>query len=234
MLDASALQLIILPVGILAILFAIYLARDVLSRDTGTKEMEDVAGTILEGAVAFIRRQYFTIGVLAIVGAVAIGIIISVFETEAVADTPVYGANLGIRTGYRLPRRRRLLDGVWHHRHVRGRAGQRPDGIGRPPQPRRGCPGRHARRRRLGLPRGLPVAPRRLPHVRRVRRSQPRYRRPGAVPHRRLRLRGELRRPVRPARWRDLHEGRRRRLGPRRQGRGRHPRGRPPQCGRHR
>jgi K(+)-stimulated pyrophosphate-energized sodium pump len=99
MLDASALQLIILPVGILAILFAIYLARDVLSRDTGTKEMEDVAGTILEGAVAFIRRQYFTIGVLAIVGAVAIGIIISVFETEAVADTPVYGANLGIRTG---------------------------------------------------------------------------------------------------------------------------------------
>ena len=99
MLDASALQLIILPVGILAILFAIYLARDVLSRDTGTKEMEDVAGTILEGAVAFIRRQYFTIGVLAIVGAIAIGIIISVFETEAVADTPVYGANLGIRTG---------------------------------------------------------------------------------------------------------------------------------------
>ena len=54
--DASSLQLIILPAGIIAILFAIYLARDVLSRDTGTQAMQDVAGTIYEGAVAFLRR----------------------------------------------------------------------------------------------------------------------------------------------------------------------------------
>ena len=60
--DASTLQLIILPAGIIAILFAIYLARDVLARDTGTQAMQDVAGTIYEGAVAFIRRQYTTIG----------------------------------------------------------------------------------------------------------------------------------------------------------------------------
>src|SRR6266540_3005687 len=70
MLDASALQLIILPAGIIAILFALYLARDVLARDSGTKEMQDVAGTIFEGAVAFIRRQYTTISVLFLVGAV--------------------------------------------------------------------------------------------------------------------------------------------------------------------
>ena len=69
LMDASALQLIILPAGIIAVLFAIYLARDVLSRDTGTKAMEDVAGTIFEGAVAFIRRQYTTIGILALFGA---------------------------------------------------------------------------------------------------------------------------------------------------------------------
>ncbi len=47
--DASSLQLIILPAGIIAILFAIYLARDVLARDTGTQAMQDVAGTIYEG-----------------------------------------------------------------------------------------------------------------------------------------------------------------------------------------
>ena len=98
--DASSLQLIILPAGIIAILFAIYLARDVLARDTGTQAMQDVAGTIYEGAVAFIRRQYVTIAVLAVVGAVAVGIIISVFETAAVADTPVFGTELGIRTGF--------------------------------------------------------------------------------------------------------------------------------------
>ena len=72
--DASTLQLIILPAGIIAVLFAIYLARDVLARDTGTPEMQAVAGTIFEGAVAFIRRQYTTIFILAVVGAVVIGV----------------------------------------------------------------------------------------------------------------------------------------------------------------
>ncbi len=96
--DASSLQLIILPAGIIAILFAIYLARDVLSRDTGTQAMQDVAGTIFEGAVAFIRRQYSTIFVLAIAGAVGVFALISAFETAEVADTDVFGVDLGWRT----------------------------------------------------------------------------------------------------------------------------------------
>src|SRR5215203_5711441 len=96
--DASALQLIILPAGLIAVLFAIYLARDVLARDTGTEAMQDVAGTIFEGAVAFIRRQYTTIGILAVVGAFVIAVVITVFETEDVADTSVFGFNLGWRT----------------------------------------------------------------------------------------------------------------------------------------
>ena len=96
--SSEQLQLIILPAGLIAIAFALYLARDVLRRDTGTKEMEDVAATIYEGAVAFIRRQYVTIALLAIVGAVVIGVVISFFETENVADTSVYGVELGFRT----------------------------------------------------------------------------------------------------------------------------------------
>ncbi len=96
--DADLLQLIILPAGLIAIAFALFLARDVLRRDTGTKEMEAVAATIFEGAVAFIRRQYVTIAVLALVGAVAIGLLISVFETKDVADTDIFGPELGIRT----------------------------------------------------------------------------------------------------------------------------------------
>jgi len=97
--DASSLQLIILPAGIIAILFAIYLARDVLSRDTGTPEMEAVAGTIYEGAVAFIRRQYTTIAILAVVAAVLIGILITLIETPSVADVPkLAGAPIGIMT----------------------------------------------------------------------------------------------------------------------------------------
>ena len=96
---AQTLQLIILPAGVIAVLFALYLARDVLRRDTGTKEMQDVADTIFEGAVAFIKRQYTTIGVLAVVGAVVIGGIITIFETEQVADTKTFGLALGWRTG---------------------------------------------------------------------------------------------------------------------------------------
>ena len=58
--------------GVLAVLFALWLARDVLSRDTGTDAMRDVASTIYEGAIAFIRRQYSTIAGLALLGAVVI------------------------------------------------------------------------------------------------------------------------------------------------------------------
>jgi K(+)-stimulated pyrophosphate-energized sodium pump len=97
--DASTLQLIILPAGIIAVLFALFLARDVLSRDTGTKAMEDVAGTIFEGAVAFIRRQYTTIFGLAIVGALVIGALITLIETPDVADVQnLAGLPIGILT----------------------------------------------------------------------------------------------------------------------------------------
>jgi K(+)-stimulated pyrophosphate-energized sodium pump len=98
--DASTLQLIVLPAGLIAVLFALYLARDVLSRDTGTAEMQAVAGTIFEGAVAFIKRQYTTIFILALVGSVAIGALIAVVETEEVADVPsMAGLPIGITTG---------------------------------------------------------------------------------------------------------------------------------------
>ncbi len=97
--DASTLKLIILPAGLITVLFALYLARDVLRRDTGTKEMQDVAGTIFEGALAFIRRQYSTIGIFALIGAVVITGVITALVTKQVADTQYNGFDLGWRTG---------------------------------------------------------------------------------------------------------------------------------------
>jgi len=84
--DATALQLIIPVAGVAAILFALYLARDVLSRDTGTQAMRDVGDMIREGADAFVKRQYTTIALLALAGAVVIGVVIGLVETEDVAD----------------------------------------------------------------------------------------------------------------------------------------------------
>src|SRR5664279_3532242 len=98
--DPSTLQLIILPAGLIAVAFALFLARDVLRRHTGTQAMQDVAATIYEGAVAFIKRQYTTIGALALVGAVVIFVLISLVETTAVADTSHSGVDLGLRTGF--------------------------------------------------------------------------------------------------------------------------------------
>ena len=98
--DASTLQLTIPIAGVIAVLFAIYLARDVLGRDTGPQAMQDVADTIREGADAFIKRQYTTIGILAVVGAFVIGAVITLFEGKEVADTNVFGLDLGIRTGF--------------------------------------------------------------------------------------------------------------------------------------
>ncbi|MDO8671976.1 MAG: sodium-translocating pyrophosphatase, partial [Dehalococcoidia bacterium] len=66
--------------GILAVLFAIYLAQDVLKRDTGTEAMMKISNMIFKGAMAFLNRQYRTIGVLAIVAAVVIGVLIGTFE----------------------------------------------------------------------------------------------------------------------------------------------------------
>ncbi|MCA1571833.1 MAG: sodium-translocating pyrophosphatase [Chloroflexi bacterium] len=90
----------VIPIaGIVAIAFAIYLAWDVLRADTGTQAMQEIAGTIFEGAVAFIRRQYQTIGLLAIGGTVIIGLVITLVEGQDVAETDIYGLDLGIRTG---------------------------------------------------------------------------------------------------------------------------------------
>jgi K(+)-stimulated pyrophosphate-energized sodium pump len=90
----------IVPVaGLAAVGFALYLARDVLSRDPGPPAMQEVGDTIREGADAFVRRQYTTIGILALVGAVVIGLVIGLVETRDVADVPALaGAPIGIMT----------------------------------------------------------------------------------------------------------------------------------------
>ncbi len=87
----------IVPVsGVLGLVFVSYLAWDVLRRDTGTKEMQAVAATIYEGAIAFIRRQYLTIAILAIVTGIVIGVLVGAFETFS--ETGIVGTELGVKT----------------------------------------------------------------------------------------------------------------------------------------
>jgi K(+)-stimulated pyrophosphate-energized sodium pump len=62
--------------GLAAALFALWLAYDVLRRDTGTPEMQEIAGMIFEGAMAFLSRQYRTIAILAVVTAVGVAVLV--------------------------------------------------------------------------------------------------------------------------------------------------------------
>ncbi len=64
---------VVLAAGIIAVAFALWLARDVLSQDRGTKAMQEVASLIFEGAMAFLNRQYRTIAMFAVIAAVVIG-----------------------------------------------------------------------------------------------------------------------------------------------------------------
>jgi K(+)-stimulated pyrophosphate-energized sodium pump len=73
----------IVPLGGLAgVLFAAWLAWDVLRRDQGTPQMQEVAAMIFEGANAFMRRQYTTIAMIALVVAVIVGLLVGFFDED--------------------------------------------------------------------------------------------------------------------------------------------------------
>jgi K(+)-stimulated pyrophosphate-energized sodium pump len=63
---------IALGVGVLALVAALMLARAVIASDTGTPEMRAISDAIREGAEAFLKRQYRTIGGIAVVLAIVV------------------------------------------------------------------------------------------------------------------------------------------------------------------
>jgi K(+)-stimulated pyrophosphate-energized sodium pump len=74
--------------SLLALGFAVWLAKWVLSNDDGTKEMRDISDAIREGAEAFLQRQYGTIAKFTIPVAVIIFIMYT-WIRPATAHDPV-------------------------------------------------------------------------------------------------------------------------------------------------
>ncbi len=70
--DGRVFLWIALGVGVLALVVAAWLAKHVISSDAGTPEMQAISNAIREGAEAFLRRQYRTIGAIAVVLAVVV------------------------------------------------------------------------------------------------------------------------------------------------------------------
>src|SRR4051794_15973124 len=62
-----ALVAIALVIALGALAFAYYLARAVTAADQGTTKMRDIARAVQEGAAAYLRRQFRTLGVFAVI-----------------------------------------------------------------------------------------------------------------------------------------------------------------------
>jgi len=62
----TALWLIVLC-GALSVVYAFWATRSVLSADAGTPRMQEIAAAVREGAQAYLRRQYTTIGIVGVV-----------------------------------------------------------------------------------------------------------------------------------------------------------------------
>src|ERR1700689_2497237 len=58
---------LIVACGVLAIVYAIWATRSVLSADAGSEKMQEIAAAIREGAQAYLKRQYSTIAVVGVV-----------------------------------------------------------------------------------------------------------------------------------------------------------------------
>jgi K(+)-stimulated pyrophosphate-energized sodium pump len=65
-----------LGASVLALLFGVFLARQLLSEDEGTDKMKEIGRLIQEGAAAFLKREYTFISLFVVVVVVAIAVLV--------------------------------------------------------------------------------------------------------------------------------------------------------------
>ncbi|MBI5647532.1 MAG: sodium-translocating pyrophosphatase [Ignavibacteriae bacterium] len=89
---------LILGISVLGLLFATWLIRDVLKRDTGTPQMQEISNAIKQGAEAFLRRQNRTIIWLAIALAALIYILYAFVRAHNANDPTTSASALALWT----------------------------------------------------------------------------------------------------------------------------------------
>jgi len=89
------LALVIPIAGVAALAVAGYLARYVLRQDAGSDKMREIGDAIRQGARAFMRRQYSTIAIIAVILAIVFALTIALQSPSARTPDPV---RLGLET----------------------------------------------------------------------------------------------------------------------------------------
>ena len=62
----NTLWLIVLA-GALSIVYGIFTTRSLMAADAGSARMQEISAAVREGAQAYLKRQYYTIGAVGIV-----------------------------------------------------------------------------------------------------------------------------------------------------------------------
>ena len=125
-------------VAVLAICVGLVLVRGVLAADEGTPTMREIAKAIQEGAMAYLRRQFRTIGIIL----VPVAILVFATSHRGAQAQRLDRARRSRAVGHlphaRVHRRRVPLGPHRLHRHEPRGARQRPDRGRRPDRAR--CP----------------------------------------------------------------------------------------------
>ena len=82
--------------GLIAVLYGVVTASRVMAADAGTPRMQEIAQAIQEGAAAYLRRQYTTIGIVGIVVLVVLALLLGKFSAIGF----LIGAVLSGATGF--------------------------------------------------------------------------------------------------------------------------------------
>ena len=88
--------ILIIVGGLCAVAYGIVTILDVMRRDAGTQRMQEIAAAIAEGAQAYLRRQYTTIGLVGVV----LFVLLAVFLGIKVAIGFLIGAVLSGAAGF--------------------------------------------------------------------------------------------------------------------------------------
>jgi K(+)-stimulated pyrophosphate-energized sodium pump len=67
---------VIIACGALAILYGIWATQSVMSADAGSQKMQEISAAVREGAQAYLKRQYTTIGIVGIVIFLIVGLLL--------------------------------------------------------------------------------------------------------------------------------------------------------------
>jgi len=79
-------------VAVVALLLGVVLMRGVLAEEQGTEKMQEIAGAIQEGALAYLRRQFRTIAIIVVPVAVVVFLTSTAINQEA--DGKVLGVSM--------------------------------------------------------------------------------------------------------------------------------------------